>query len=273
MIISFKNINLSAELFSEFDSQKKSIIFLHGFTGSANDWKDVATNFDKRFNKVAIDLIGHGKSGSPANIEHYTLDSIIEQVEEVINYLRIKEFIICGYSMGGRIALSFAVKKPNLVKGLILESSSAGIKKHSDREERKNSDSELADFILKNSIEDFINKWLDQEIFGTLRRFSNEKIKRIKEEKSKNSRTGLANSLKGSGTGVMPYLGAELIKLKLPVLLISGGLDGKYTQINQNLSKLFASAKHKIISTAGHNTHLEEPKKFIKAVNEFLKKF
>ena len=89
----------------------------------------------------------------------------------------------------------------------------------------------------------------------------------------KNNRTGLANSLKGFGTGIMPYLGAELIRLKFPVLQITGGLDGKFTQINQNLRKRFPSTKHKIISTAGHNTHLEEPKKFIEAVNQFLKQF
>ena len=95
----------------------------------------------------------------------------------------------------------------------------------------------------------------------------------IKQEKMKNSRTGLANSLRGFGTGVMPYLGSELIKLKFPVFLISGGLDKKFTQLNQRLRKLFPSAKHKIISTAGHNIHLEEPKKYVEALNVFLKKF
>ncbi|MGB5531091.1 MAG: hypothetical protein WBQ32_14085, partial [Ignavibacteriaceae bacterium] len=60
---------------------------------------------------------------------------------------------------------------------------------------------------------------------------------------------------------------------KVPILLISGGLDEKFTQINQSLSKLFPSARHKIISTAGHNVHLEEPKKFVEAVNRFLKGF
>jgi len=273
MTISFKNINIYFEHISEFDWQRKSIIFLHGFTGSANDWKNVATNFNKRFNKVAIDLIGHGKSSSPANIEFYKIDSVVEQIEEVINYLRIKEFILCGYSMGGRVALSYAVKKPNIVKGLILESSSSGIKKIKEREVRKKNDDELAEYILNNPIEDFINKWLDQEIFGTIRRFSNEKIKRIKEEKTKNSRIGLANSLRGFGTGIMPYLDKELKRLNIPVLLLSGQLDSKFTKLNVELNKLIPKSKHVSIQSAGHNIHLEEPSKFIKAVNKYLKIF
>jgi len=61
--------------------------------------------------------------------------------------------------------------------------------------------------------------------------------------------------------------------LKIPVLLITGGLDEKFTRINQNLKKVMRSSKHKIISTAGHNTHLEEPKKFVEAVNGFLSRF
>lgn len=273
MIIQYENIKLHFENFSDFDRSKKTIILLHGFTGSANDWKDTANKLDKRYNKIAVDLIGHGKSSSPTDLKFYTIESISDQIKEIILHTGLKEVILCGYSMGGRVALHFAVNKINLLKGLILESSSAGIKNKNEREKRKNSDEELASYINNNTIEDFITRWLDQEIFGTIRRFSNEKVKMIKEEKMKNSRTGLANSLRGFGTGIMPYLGSELIKLKFPVLLISGGLDGKFTQINQNLRKQFPSAKHKIISTAGHNTHLEEPKKFVEAVNQFLKQF
>ena len=273
MKINYKNIHLNYELLSDFNPANKSIVFLHGFTGSANDWRNTALKVDKRFNKIAIDLIGHGKSSSPSDINYYIIESINEQIEEILNQLNLKEVILCGYSMGGRVALGFAVNKPDLLKGLILESTSAGIKNNKDRETRKNNDDELAAFILNNLIEDFANKWLDQEIFGTIKRFSNEKIKSIREEKCKNSKIGLANSLRGFGTGMMPYLGSELIRLKFPVLLITGGLDDKFTQINQSLRKLFASAKHKIISTAGHNTHIEEPKKFVDALNGFLQKF
>ena len=273
MMIQFENINLNLEQFNEFDPSKKTILFLHGFTGSANDWKDVSVKIDKRFNKVALDVVGHGKSGSPSSINYYTINSIVNQIEHVLTSLRLKEIILCGYSMGGRIAMNFTIAKPEFVTGLILESASPGIKNGKERDERKTKDAELADFIEKNTLEEFAAQWLDQELFGTLRRFSNEKLKRMKEERAKNSKIGLANSLRGFGTGIMPYVGSEFIKLKMPVYLITGGLDDKFTRINQNLKKVMRTSKHKIISTAGHNTHLEEPKKFIEAVNGFLSRF
>jgi 2-succinyl-6-hydroxy-2,4-cyclohexadiene-1-carboxylate synthase len=273
MIIEYENIKLNVEHLTEFDPSKKTILFLHGFTGSSNDWREIVQKVHKRFNKIGLDLVGHGKSSSPASDNYYRTDSLINQVYHVINHLRLKEIILCGYSMGGRIALHFTAANPDLVKGLILESASPGIKNEKDRNARKKSDEELAVFIENNSLDDFANMWLDQELFGTLRRFSNEKLKRIKEERTKNSKIGLANSLRGFGTGVMPYIGTELFKLKIPTILITGGLDDKFTQINHNIKKIFPSAKHKIISTAGHNTHLEEPKKFIEVVNGFLNRF
>jgi len=273
MIIQYESIKLNFEHLSEFEPSKKTILFLHGFTGSANDWKDTVQQIDKRFNKTALDLIGHGKSSSPSLVNYYMADSVVIQIEYLINHLRLKEVIVCGYSMGGRVALNFAIAKPTLVKGLILESSSAGIKNEKEREARRKSDEELASYIESNSTEDFAAMWLDQELFGTLRRFSNVRLKHIKEEKAKNLKIGLANSLRGFGNGVMPYIGSELAKLKTPIFLITGGLDDKFTQINQSLKKLSPTAKHKIISTAGHNTHLEEPKKFVEAVNGFLSRF
>ncbi len=273
MIIQYDSIKLNVEQLTEYDSSKKTLIFFHGFTGSAEDWRDISQKIDKRFNKTAIDIIGHGKSSSPSSLYYYQTAELVNQVEFVIKYLKTKETILCGYSMGGRLALQCAAMNPGLVNGLILESASAGIKNEKERNARINSDEETAAFIEKNTLEDFLTMWLDQELFGTLRRFSNERLKNLKAERSKSSKTGLANSLRGFGTGVMPYIGQELSKIKIPVLLISGGLDDKFTKINLNLKKAIPSAKLKIIATAGHNTHLEEPKKFIEAVNGFLSRF
>ena len=132
MKINYQNIQLNYELLSEFNPKNKTIVFLHGFTGSANDWSSTAVNVDKRFNKIAIDLIGHGKSSSPSDINYYLIDSMTQQIEEILNRLNLQEVILCGYSMGGRVAVGFAVNSPDRLKGLILESASAGIKNKID---------------------------------------------------------------------------------------------------------------------------------------------
>jgi 2-succinyl-6-hydroxy-2,4-cyclohexadiene-1-carboxylate synthase len=81
----------------------------------------------------------------------------------------------------------------------------------------------------------------------------------------------LANSLRGSGTGKMKPLYEYLKNIRAKVLLITGELDTKFTDINSGMGKLFPNAKHEIIKNAGHNTHLEEPERFIGILNDFLK--
>ena len=64
---------------------------------------------------------------------------------------------------------------------------------------------------------------------------------------------------------------SKLKQINCPVLLITGELDTKFTKINSVLKKKFPNAKHKKIKNAGHNTHIEEPKKFVETANKFLK--
>jgi len=273
MKIPTQNISLCVELFSEIDAVKDTLIFLHGFTGSAIDWKNTAELIDNRFNKIAVDLIGHGKSDKPNEVEKYSAFSKNSQLLDVINHFTNDKVILNGYSMGGRAALSFALSHSDKMKGLILESTSAGIKDTAERKERIKSDEELADFIESNSIEKFIDHWMNLEIFGTQKRFSNDLLQKLRMEKLQNSFTGLAQSLRGFGTGRMSYLGDKLSLLDFPVLLITGELDSKFTQINKELYKKFPSAKHQIIQNSGHNVHLEETAEFTGTTNRFLNQF
>jgi len=273
MKILTQNISLNIELFSEIDPDKETLIFLHGFTGSAKDWKKTAELIDDRFSKIAVDLIGHGKSDTPIEIDKYSASSKNSQLLDVMNHFTKGKVILLGYSMGGRAALSFAVNHPEKIKVLILESTSAGIEDPAEREERVKYDEELAEFIETNSVENFIDHWMNLEIFGTQKRFSNDLLQKLRMEKMQNSSIGLAQSLRGFGIGMMPYLGNKLSLLDFPVLLITGELDSKFTQINQELVNKFPSAHHQIIQNAGHNVHLEETGKFAETANWFLNQF
>jgi 2-succinyl-6-hydroxy-2,4-cyclohexadiene-1-carboxylate synthase len=230
----------------------------------------ICEQLDDRFNKIAIDLIGHGKSDSPQSANQYSSDSISAQIDGVITTFTQKKVILAGYSMGGRAALTFAVNNPEKLKGLILESSSAGIKKHSERKIRVDSDEKQAEFILQNDINTFLTKWMDQELFGTLKRFSNSKLEVLKKARLHNNPIALTNTLRSFGLGVMPYLGDNLGNLNFPILLLTGQLDSRFTRINAHLQKQFPKAKHIVVTNSGHNIHLEEPKRFVKSVNKFL---
>jgi len=273
MLINSGTVSINTEVYRKYDPEKTTIIFIHGFTGSLKEWEKVLPLIDDKYNKISVDLLGHGKSSVPDDPQKYSSESINNYLFDVINNYTKDKVILFGYSMGGRASLSFAVAYPEKLKALVLESSSAGISKEAERNIRKENDAKLAELILNNPVEDFISKWMDQELFGTLKRFSNAKLDEMKKEKSKNSRMGLANTLRGFSTGEMPYFGNNLKTLMFPVLLLSGQLDSKFTKISSHLQNQFPKAKHSVIMCAGHNTHLEEPKYFMQSVNKFLKQF
>ena len=87
-----------------------------------------------------------------------------------------------------------------------------------------------------------------------------------------NSPYALGATLRGSGQGVMPYVGPRLKELCMPCVYISGELDTKYTTIGRDVFGKLPNFHHVCIEQAGHNVHVERPGQFMTAVTEFLYK-
>ena len=88
-------------------------------------------------------------------------------------------------------------------------------------------------------------------------------------QRLQNNATGLAQSLRGVGTGVQPSLYAQLPALHMPVLLIAGELDTKFTSIAIRMAHALPQSQLHIIPAAGHTVHLEQPQLFTSLVGDF----
>lgn len=270
MKIHFENFHLFIDT-TNFNPDKPTILFLHGFTGSSSDWTEIIPQIDSKFSIVVIDLIGHGKSDSPDDVSFYEIDSIIHQLKSAIEKLELNKIILCGYSMGGRVALSFASQYPQLINGLILESSTAGIKSEDERLTRIKNDEQLGEKLTQNGIEEFVDYWLNLPIFESQKNLPKQKLQEIRTNKLRNNPTELANSLLGFSAGKMPPLWEQLNNFSFPVLLLSGEFDKKYCELNKEMNKLLPNSQHIIVPGAGHNIHLEKPSEFVIFVNRFLR--
>jgi len=256
--------------FDSSNPERSPLILLHGFTGSSKDWDPLIQYYQTTFQPIAIDLIGHGKTDSPDNLEYYSMDAVLEQLEEVLEQLKIDSAHWLGYSMGGRTALSFAAKFPLKFNSIILESATPGISNPQERNIRQQVDEQLAKFIETHTIEEFVERWLEQPIFETQKKLSREKQDQSRSMRLRNSRTGLANALRGFGTGRMPHLWEKLEDISAPVLLITGKEDKKFTQIARRMEQSLPKSTHRIVEDAGHNIHFERPEIFAEITTEFL---
>ncbi|MDQ7033362.1 MAG: alpha/beta fold hydrolase [Anaerolineae bacterium] len=162
------------------------------------------------FTLFAPDILGHGLSESPRGDTIYTMAVVASHLLFIMEHHKIEQFHLLGYSMGGRLALYIATHYPDRVKSLILESASPGLKTEAEREARRKSDNDLADKIEANGIEWFVDYWEKLPLWHTQ---TPGQRAYLREQRLKNDPVGLANSLRGMGTGVMPSLWDKLSEL------------------------------------------------------------
>jgi pimeloyl-ACP methyl ester carboxylesterase len=98
------------------------LVLIHGYTSSTYSWKDVFEPLSKNFRVIALDLKGFGFSGKPDG--DYTRRAQAVLVAHLLDHLKIEKAWACGSSMGGEVALNFALLNPQRVAGLILIDSS-----------------------------------------------------------------------------------------------------------------------------------------------------
>lgn len=247
-----------------------TLVLLHGFTGSIASWQDLLSHLDlPGWRIIALDMLGHGRSGVPADPQRYSIVYCQEDIIAALRELGIKpgEAILLGYSMGGRIALYCAFS--GFFRAIILESASPGLANSVERAKRRDSDNALADRIERDGLPAFVTYWEQLPLFASQSALPRETRTSLREQRLRNRPAGLANSLRGLGTGMQPSLHDRLQELHVPVLLIAGVLDTKYCAIARHMAAALPNSTLHIVSNAGHTVHLEQLAMFAALVRQF----
>ncbi|BAQ08483.1 putative esterase [Bacillus sp. OxB-1] len=252
------------------DVHLPTIVMLHGFTGSTRSWHEISRRLKGRFRTIAIDLIGHGKTAKPSEASRYSMEEQIKDLDDVVKQLGLERFTLLGYSMGGRTALAYAVEFPEKVDRLILESASPGLQGKEERESRKKADNQLADEIIDKGLIAFVDRWENIPIFDSQKALVEKTRIAIREERLSQCEIGLANSLRGMGTGCQRSYWDELEKLDVPVLLITGEFDKKFVNISREMAAQLPNSVQKTVLGAGHAIHVEKPDVFATMIEKYV---
>ena len=98
---------------------KPLLLLVHGFHGNKDNWDYVAKYLTSNYRLIAIDLPSQGDNRVIME-RNFTLESQSQMLHALIKALQLKPFILAGHSMGGGIALNYALNYPERLKGLIL---------------------------------------------------------------------------------------------------------------------------------------------------------
>lgn len=96
-----------------------AVLFIHSSAGNVTHWASQMEALSSRCRVVAVDLHGHGESDSPMNGD-YSVEALAADVGRVIDELGLAPCVLVGHSLGGIVALDYAVHHPETVKGLFL---------------------------------------------------------------------------------------------------------------------------------------------------------
>lgn len=267
-----KVLSNGIEYYAQIKQNKPTLpylLMLHGFLGSGRVFQPLISRLTDFCNPVTLDLAGHGRSTGTDRPDRYRTEEQLSDLKSIISRFQLSPLVLYGYSMGGRLALQFAIQYQQYISGLILESSTFGISGNSERRYRAVTDQKRAEAIEQN-FSDFLKKWQKQSLFGNESGTEDHKMlyqKIMQAQKPSN----LAACLRGFGSGVMPSVYDKLGTLKMPVLLIAGEMDEKFVSIHEQLAGELPDAKSRVISKAAHRVHQDQPELLLKEIQQFIK--
>jgi len=241
------------------------LFYLHGFSGSGEEIHFLQASLGRDL--VGIPMPGHGPEYSG---ESFSMQTVIDRVDEARQVSGLEEIDLLGYSMGGRAALTLAVEHPFWLRRLILVGARPGLRLQAEREARILSDEGLAQRIEERGVLWFADWWESQPIITS--QSSIEPVFRAEMRRRRRAHTalGLANSLRFMGAGTMAPLWDGLKRLTFPILLVTGEKDRTYNRVSQAMLEELPDADHLRLRGAGHCAHFEEVEAFSLAATGFL---
>lgn len=248
-----------------FDKGKgKAVVLLHGFLGSHKIWESTINDLSRSYRVIAIDLPGHG--GTACFGYAHTMDLMAKCVKSVMDYLRLKRYVIIGHSLGGYVALSFADLFPDHLRGLCLYHSSA----YADSEEKKND--RLRAIKAVKADRTIYTRNTIKNLFATKNlKYLTEEISFATKIAKQTSRQGIIAALHGMRD--RPSRDIILGLVEYPIMMVIGEHDNVLDC--QQLLEQSEIIRNKTILYLEHDGHfgfLESPRQSNKELRKFLRK-
>jgi len=236
------------------------VTLLHGFTQSGPSWLETISRMPEGWMWIVPDLRGHGETRTRPDAV-CTMDACTRDLEMLWDHLGVSRTHLAGYSMGGRLALHVAARRPERILSLLTIGAHAGLEEEA-REGRRLGDDSLAHRIENDGLEAFVNYWSALPLFAGMERRGPAFVAQARAERMTNHVAGLACSLRGMGAGSMDPLWDDLARVSFPCTFVAGQLDHGYVSSARRLAATVPNSRVEVVPRAGHTVHQERPEAF-----------
>lgn len=245
------------------DSTEAPLVILHGLFGTLDNWHNIARKLSKKRTVIGVDQRNHGRS---FHDEQMDLPTMAEDLERLLEHLNIGSCDLIGHSMGGKVAMYFALHHPGFVRKLIVVDIAPKeyIPGHdrifeamfaldlSNMESRKEAESKLSEYIEEQGIRLFILKNIERD--------DNDRYRwKIDLNAIFKNYPNILQEVESA----WPYSDE--------VLFIRGERSPYISKEDEgHILEHFANAEFKTIGGAGHWVHSDSPEEFVQTADEFL---
>lgn len=233
------------------------VAFVHGFTQTPASWRPVADEFAGQHPVRVVEVPFHSPHAPRVSTFDEGCDALLVEDEPVV---------LVGYSMGARLALGAAVRRPERVAGLVLLGCNPGITDPDERRRRAADDEQLARRVLEVGTSAFLDEWMDRPMFAGL-------PESARAGRDAHDPADLAAALRVLGVGTQPDLWPFLGGLNVPTLALAGSRDDAFVGRAVAIARAIgAHAESESIADAGHAAHLERHDEFVATLRRWLQR-
>jgi 2-succinyl-6-hydroxy-2,4-cyclohexadiene-1-carboxylate synthase len=226
------------------------ILLIPGFMQGAGAWAPVAALLEAEHDVTALEHREHTYEGR--------LDEIAAAGEGAV---------LCGYSLGGRLALRAALRSPERHAAVITVGASPGIEEPEARSARAAADDRLAGWMETSRIEDIVSVWERQPLFADQ---ADALVEAQRPGRLAQDPRALALLLRTAGQGALAPVWHELETLRPPLLALAGARDATYAGVAERMAETAPDGRMALVEDAGHAAHLQQPEAFTRQVLGFL---
>ena len=258
-------------LYYELAGSGPPLVLVHGFACGIRSWDPQVRVLARSHRVLTYDVRGHGISDAPRDAAAYSQPISVEDLRGLLDHLRIKRAVIGGLSMGGNIALNFALAHPRMVSGLVIADTGSGSDSAADWAATIHT---LADTAERGGIEAFADATMALSLFARYVAQGPDAERFIRTCVLSHRAHGIAHTAR-EVLGKRPSIYAlepGLRALRVPTLLIVGEHDEPCVKVHDFMARTIPRAKAITIPGVGHLSNLEAPAAFNAAVRRFLAK-
>ena len=256
-----------AKIYYELAGQGQPFVMLHAGVADSRQWNNEFDYFANRYRVLRYDLRGYGKS-EPVDGDY----SNLADLTALLDHLHIgQDLILMGCSMGGGLAMDFALEHPGRVKAIIMVGSGPSGLELDVPDPEKFKEAEQA-YKLGNL--DRVAELETQIWFDGTGRTSEQVDPAMRQIILDMNRIALLHDAKKLGKR-LPDTGVPAVQrlegLRTPVLVIVGEYDVRYILAAADyMVEKIPSALKVIIADAAHLPNMDHPEQFRRIVDEFL---